>query len=159
MRDLGVIAVVQPSYLRDSGDDFLERLPDRAHALQPLRSAIDLGVLVVLSSDSDVASYKPLDTISAAVCRQTLAGQTIGPCEAITVEEAVLSHTILAARAIRAEDRLGSLEVGKLADLVVLDGDLFGSPNGDIDKIDTLLTVVDGKIAFGQHCSTDMPTE
>jgi hypothetical protein len=149
MRDLGVIAVCQPSYLRDSGDDFLERLAGRAHQLQPLREALDLGTRVVLSSDSDVASYRPLDTISAAVLRRTLAGQAIGPQQAITVEEAVLAHTIEAAYAIRAEDRIGSIEVGKLADLVVLDGDLFGCGPGGISELGVDLTVIGGRVVFG----------
>src|SRR5262249_55081850 len=117
MRDLGVIAICQPGYLRDSGDEFLDRLPERAHRLQPLRSALGLGIPVVLSSDSDVASYRPLDTIGAAMARRTASGRAIGADQALTAEQAVLAHTIAAAHAIRAEQRLGSLEVGKLADL------------------------------------------
>jgi predicted amidohydrolase YtcJ len=148
MRDLGVIAICQPSYLRDSGDDFLARLPGRAHRLQPVRAALDLGVRVVLSSDSDVASYRPLDTIAAAVTRQTLAGQVIGADQALSTQEAVLAHTIDAAFAIRAEHRTGSLRAGKLADIVVLDGDLFSCAPADISKLRADLTVIGGQIAF-----------
>jgi len=148
MKELGVIAVVQPTYLHDSGDDFLERLPTRAHALLPLRTAIDLGIRVVLSSDSDVVSYRPLDTISAAVLRRSISGQVLGPHEVITLEEAVLAHTIGAAYAVRAEDRIGSLEVGKLADLVVVDGDLFGCDPTEISGLKMFLTVIDGQIVF-----------
>lgn len=148
MKQLGVIAVVQPTYLHDSGDDFLERLPTRAHALLPLRSALDLGVRVVLSSDSDVCSYRPLDTISAAVLRRSISGQVLGADEAITLEEAVLSHTIGAAHALRAEERLGSLEVGKLADLVVIDGELFGCDPAEISKLNVFMTIMDGEIVY-----------
>jgi predicted amidohydrolase YtcJ len=148
MRDLAVIAVCQPSYLRDSGDDFLERLPGRAHRLQPLRAALELGIRVVLSSDSDVASYRPLDTIAAAVTRQTLAGQVIGAAQALSTQEAVLAHTIDAAFAIRAEHRTGSLRRGKLADVVVLNGDLFSSAPADISKLRADLTVIGGRVAF-----------
>jgi predicted amidohydrolase YtcJ len=148
MRDLGVIAVCQPSYLRDSGDDFLERLPGRAHRLQPLRAALDIGIRVVLSSDSDVASYRPLDTISAAVLRRTQSGQQIGSGQAISVQEAVLAHTITAAYALRAEGRIGSLEAGKLADVVILNGDLFRCDPGEICGIGVDMTVIGGSIAF-----------
>lgn len=148
MRDLGVVAVCQPSYLRDSGDDFLDRLPGRAHRLQPLRAMLDLGIRVALSSDSDVVSYRPLDTISAAVLRHTLSGQAIGPEQAITIEEAVLAHTIGAAYAIRAEDRIGSLEAGKLADLVILGGDLFRCDPGEIRELGVDMTVIGGRVAF-----------
>jgi hypothetical protein len=147
MRDLGVITVNQPSYLRDSGDEFLSRLGERAHRLQPLRKELDLGITVVLSSDSDVASYRPLDTIAAAVARQTLKGQPIGADQALTVEEAVRAHTIDAAFALGMEDRLGSLETGKLADLVVLDGDPFTIPTQRIANIGVWMTVLGGVIS------------
>jgi predicted amidohydrolase YtcJ len=147
MSDLGVITVNQPSYLRDSGDEFLTRLGERAHRLQPLREELDLGITVVLSSDSDVASYRPLDTIAAAVARRTLKGQPIGADQALTVEEAVRAHTIDAAFALGMEDRLGSLETGKLADLVVLDGDPFTTPTQQIADLGVWLTVLGGVIS------------
>lgn len=147
MRDLGAFLVAQPSYLRDSGDDFLERLPGRAHRLEPLRTALELGVPVVLSSDSDVASFRPMDTIASAIQRETLSGSFLGVDQALTVEEAVRSHTIEAARAIRAEERLGSIEAGKLADIVVIDGDLFGSAPEEIRELAIGMTMIGGRIA------------
>jgi len=148
MADLGVITVNQPSYLYESGDDFLVRLPDRAQGLQPLRDEIRAGVRVVVSSDSDVASYRPLDTISAAVERRTREGEPIGADHALTVEEAARAHTIEAAVSIFAEDRLGSIEEGKLADLVILDADPFAVEPHEIREIPAWMTVLDGKIVF-----------
>jgi len=148
MRDLGVIAVCQPSYLHDSGDEFLDAMPGIAHWLQPLRAELDLGIRVVLSSDSDVASYRPLDTIAAAVRRRTRTGRAIGPAQALTVAEAVLAHTIDAAFAIGAEQRLGSLEPGKLADLVILGGDLLGCPAEEISGLGVDVTVIAGRVAY-----------
>jgi predicted amidohydrolase YtcJ len=147
MRDLGVIAVCQPSYLYDSGDEFLDAMPGIAHGLQPLRAELDLGIRVVLSSDSDVASYRPLDTIAAAVRRRTRSGRAIGPDQALTVAEAVLAHTIDAAFAIGAEQRLGSLEPGKLADLVILGGDMLGCPAEEITGLGADITVIAGRVA------------
>ncbi|HVA08096.1 MAG TPA: amidohydrolase family protein, partial [Acidimicrobiales bacterium] len=143
MRDLGVITVNQPSYLYDSGDDFLARLGTRAHRLQPLREELDAGIRVVLSSDAFVASYKPLDTIAAAVLRRTRDGQAIGEAQALTVSEAVMAHTIDAARAIRMEDLVGSIEPGKLADFVILDGDPF-SPAADALTTARIRTTIQG---------------
>jgi predicted amidohydrolase YtcJ len=148
MRDLGVIAVCQPSYLHDSGDEFLDAMPGIAHWLQPLRAELDMGIRVVLSSDSDVASYRPLDTIAAAVRRQTRTGRAIGCDQAMTVVEAVLAHTIDAAFAIGAEQRLGSLEPAKLADLVILGGDLLGCPAEEISRIGVDVTVIAGQVAY-----------
>jgi predicted amidohydrolase YtcJ len=102
----------------------------------------------VLSSDSDVASYRPLDTIAAAMMRRTASGRAIGADQALTAEQAVLAHTIAAAHAIRAEGRLGSLEAGKLADLVVIDGDLFACSPAEIRELGIGMTVIGGEVAF-----------
>jgi hypothetical protein len=79
--------------------------------------------------------------------RRTLKGQPIGADQALTVEEAVRAHTIDAAFALAMEDRLGSLETGKLADLVVLDGDPFTMPTQQIADLRVWLTVLDGAIS------------
>jgi predicted amidohydrolase YtcJ len=150
---LGAITVNQTNYLHDSGDEFLARLGERAHGLQPLRAELDAGITVLLSSDSDVTSYRPLDTVRSAIERRTRAGAPIGPSQALTLEEALRAHTISAAYALRMEDRIGSIEVGKLADIVVVDGDLT---NTDVDEISVLgiwLTVLDGRVAHAEDRS------
>jgi predicted amidohydrolase YtcJ len=143
---LGAITVNQTSYLHDSGDEFLARLGKRAHGLLPLRDELDAGIPVVLSSDSDVASYRPLDTIRSAIDRRTRAGASIGASQALTLEEALRAHTITAAHALRMEDRIGSLEPGKLADLVVVDGDLATTPVEELSALEVWLTVLDGRV-------------
>jgi len=148
MAKLGVIAVNQPGYLYDSGDEFLERLGDRAHMVQPFRAELDAGVTVVLSSDSDVASYRPLDTISAALQRKTINGLDIGADQTLTIEEAVRAHTIDAAFALFAEDRVGSIEAGKHADLVIIDGDLFGAEPEAIPHLPIWRTMIGGEIVY-----------
>jgi len=149
MARLGVIAVNQPSLLVDSGDEFLARLGERGHWLQPMRAELNAGVRLVLSSDSDVCSYRPLDTIAAAVLRTSLGGRVLGPDQSITVEEAVRAHTIEAANSLFAEERLGSIEVGKHADLTVIDGDLFGVPSERIGDLEIWLTVINGEVVYG----------
>jgi predicted amidohydrolase YtcJ len=148
MASLGIVTVNQPLYLFDSGDDFLVRLGSRAHGLQPLRSEVDRGVSIVLSSDSFVASYKPLETIAAAVMRRTRRGEPIGADEALTVEESVRAYTVEAARALGMEAAIGSLEPGKLADLVVLGDDVFAVSPERIQDVPIEMTVVGGEPAF-----------
>jgi len=145
---LGMVTVNQPSYLRDSGDDFLTRLGERAQRLQPLRDELDAGVAVVLSSDSDVASYRPLDTIASALERRTLSGAAIGLDQAMTLDEALLAHTRTAAYALQIDDRLGSLVAGAKADVVILDGDLRTSEPREIRETPTWLTVLDGRVVY-----------
>ena len=154
---LGVITVNQPSYLRDSGDEFLARLGARAHGLQPLLEELAAGITVVLSSDSDVASYRPFDTIRAAMERRTSSGAPIGPSQALTLESALRAHTIAAAYALFMDDVVGSIEVGKLADLVVVDGDLVATDVAEISALDVWLTVLDGRIVHAKDTSLLTP--
>ena len=76
MRRLGATAVNQPSYLLDYGDEYAEMLGDAVHDLQPWRDELDAGVRVVISSDSDVSSYRPLTTIANAMLRRTRDGMS-----------------------------------------------------------------------------------
>lgn len=146
MAGLGIVTINQPTYLRDSGDEFVLRLGERAGRLLPLRDEMDRGVTVVLSSDSDVASFRPLDTIANAVGRRTASGSVIGEGQRLSVEEALRAHTADAAFALHRERDIGSIEVGKRADLVVLERDLAGLPPSDIPGVPVRMTVVDGAI-------------
>jgi hypothetical protein len=149
MAELGVVVVGQPRYFWDAGDAWLAVFdPERAQRLQPYREMLEAGVRVALSSDAPVASYRPLDTIAAAVVRTTASGATIGIDQALTVEEAVRACTIDAAASFFADDRRGSLDAGKLADIVVLDGDLFATTPEHIAELGVWMTVVDGEVVY-----------
>jgi predicted amidohydrolase YtcJ len=114
----------------------------------PLRDQLELGIRPAISSDAFVQSYRPLDTIAAAMHRVTPSGLRVGPDQELKVEEAVAAHTINAARALHLEDRIGSIEVGKLADFVVLDGDLLATPAEAIRAIPIWMTVVGGEVLY-----------
>ncbi|HEY5988059.1 MAG TPA: amidohydrolase family protein, partial [Streptosporangiaceae bacterium] len=118
----------------------------RAGRLLPLRDEMNRGVTVVLSSDSDVASFRPLDTLANAVRRRTASGSVIGGDQRLSVEEGLRAHTADAAFALHRERDIGSIEAGKLADLVVLEQDLVGLPPSDIPDVPVWMTVVDGAI-------------
>jgi hypothetical protein len=149
MARLGVMVVGQPRYFWDAGDVWLNVLDaDRAHRLQPYRELLDGGVRFALSSDAPVASHRPLDTIASAVSRTTVSGAVIGGDQALRVDEAIRACTADAAASYFADDRLGTLEVGKLADIVVLDRDLFTTPTADIGEVSVDLTLVGGAIAY-----------
>ncbi|HEV8489984.1 MAG TPA: amidohydrolase [Candidatus Limnocylindrales bacterium] len=151
MARLGVIAIGQPRYFHDAGDDWLAALDGpRAHRLQPYRELAEAGVRFVISTDAPVASYRPVDTIASAVLRRTASGATIGVDQALTVEEAVRAYTLDAAFSYFAEDRLGSLEPGKLADITVLDGDLLATAPDRIPDLAVATTIVDGNLAFAR---------
>jgi predicted amidohydrolase YtcJ len=148
MASLGIIPVNQPNMLCDCGDEFVSRLGQRAHRLEPMREELDAGIKPVLSSDAFVTSFNPLHTIANALDRKTRQGQPIGEEQRLTLEEALRAHTIDAAVSIRMEDRLGSLEAGKLADLVILDGDLHSAAPAEIRDIPTWRTILGGEVLW-----------
>ena len=86
--------------------------------------------------------------ISAAVNRRTRTGQSIGADQALTVEEAIRGYTIDAARSFYAEDRLGSIEPGKLADFVVFESDPFAGSPADLAGTGIRMTVLGGDAAY-----------
>lgn len=151
MRQVRAIAVNQPSYLHDYGDEYVEALGEAAHDLQPWRDELDAGVRVVISSDSDVASYRPLTTISNAMLRRTRDGLSIGPRHRLTLEEALFAHTIDAAYAIGADHRIGSLEPTKDADLTIVGGDIRSMDAASVAELPVRSTVVRGETRFGHE--------
>ncbi len=144
--EYGVIPVNQPNFLHDSGGDFMRRLGERAHRLQPMREEIDLGLRPVLSSDSFVSSLRPMDTVANAVRRTTREGEPIGAEQAVTLHEALRAHTLDAAHSLGVEDRLGALRPGHLADVVVLDQDVESLPQERLREVNAWMTVLDGRI-------------
>jgi len=122
----------------------------------PLRSYIDAGVIVAGGSDhmigfdknKAVNPYNPFFQMWMAITRQTREGNTLGPEQRISREEALKMHTTWAAYLQFAEDERGSIEVGKLADLVVIDRDFLACPVEEIKDIEPRMTIIEGKIVY-----------
>ena len=126
---LHVIASMQPYHLMDDGRWAEKRIgPERAKTSYAFRSLLDTGAVLAFGSDWPVAPMVPLQGIYGAVTRRTLDGKHPNgwvPEQKITVEEAVKAYTMGAAYASFEDGIKGSLEPGKLADLVVLSDDIF----------------------------------
>ncbi len=111
----------------------------------PLKSMVDAGVRVVLESDSN--SYVWQD-FAAAITRKDRNGKVWAPQERVDRPTALRMFTSWAADYVLKPDKIGSIEPGKYADLVVLDKDYLTVPDDDIAKIQPQLTVFDGRIIF-----------
>jgi predicted amidohydrolase YtcJ len=147
MRRLGVVAVLQPNFVYALGEHMRAVLAEEQLAhLIPFRGLLKAGVPVALSADGH--PQEPLYGVYAAVVRETKTGHVLGPKEAVSVMEALRSYTRTSAYARFEEERRGSLEAGKLADLVVLDRDIRTVPPDEIKETHVLLTVKDGKVVF-----------
>ncbi len=114
----------------------------------PIRAIQDSGIVWGLGTDATiVAHYQPFITLGWTVSGKSINGNTVID-EPITREEALIAHTRSNAYLMFKEDDIGSLEVGKLADLVVLDRDYMTIPADDIFDIESVLTMVGGRIVY-----------
>ncbi|MFJ2811546.1 amidohydrolase [Kitasatospora sp. NPDC087271] len=129
----------------DMEEDFVGA--ERAAYAWPYRDAIDAGVRVASGSDAPVTFPDWRQGVATMVLRESKAdGRVSGPEQRIGLAEAIRTYTIDAAWQDFADDWKGSLEVGKVADLCVLDGDLLAADAHDIPAMPVVLTVVDGQI-------------
>ncbi len=149
---LGVIASMQPYHAIDDGR-WAEGLigAKRCETTYAFRSLLDSGARLAFGSDWFVAPPTPIEGIYAAVTRRTLDGKNPDgwiPQQKITVEEALRAYTIDAAYAGFSEATLGSLEPGKLADLVVLGRNLFDTPPNELNTVPIRTTIVGGKVVY-----------
>lgn len=150
--DLGVIASVQPYHAIDDGRWAIKRIGDkRCRTTYPFKSFLDNGVKMCFGSDWTVAPINPLLGIYAAVTRRTTDGANPNgwyPEQCITVKQAIECYTINNAFAAFEEKKKGSITVGKLADLVVLDQDILSIDPVAIEHVNVAMTVLGGKITY-----------
>jgi predicted amidohydrolase YtcJ len=147
-----VIASMQPYHAVDDGRWADRRLgPGRRSGAYAFRWLLDAKATVAFGSDWSVAPISPILGIAAAVTRATIDGKQPGgwgPDQKITAEEALRAYTVTAAYAAFEEKEKGSLEIGKLADFVVLSDDVLSVRPEAIDKIQIDQTVVGGNVVF-----------
>lgn len=152
MGNLGIIASVQPYHAIDDGRWAEGKIgSERCRTTYAFRSLLDAGVRLACGSDWTVAPLNPLTGIYAAVTRRTLDGRHPEgwfPEQKIALEEALHGYTLNGAYAEFAEDRKGSVEAGKLADLVVLDRNIFDIPSEKIIEAQVVMTIVGGRIVY-----------
>jgi predicted amidohydrolase YtcJ len=154
-RSLGVIASFQGFWAQE--DDYIRDLtipvlgPARSRWIYPIESVLNSGAVVVGGSDWTVSSLNPLDAIQVAVTRRSVEvpnGPPFIPEERADLPRMLAAYTINAAFAHRSERETGSLEVGKLGDIVVLDQNLFEIPLTQIHSVKVLLTIVEGREVY-----------
>ena len=146
---LGIMVVTQPSFIYYNGDRYLKTVPKpNLEHLYPLSTLIKNGVGVAGSSDCPVVPANPILGIYSAVSRKTEAGDFFLPDEQVTPLEVIKMYTLDAAKATFEERMKGSIEPGKLADLVVLNGDPTKLPADEIKDIEVEMTILGGDVVW-----------
>jgi predicted amidohydrolase YtcJ len=149
IHDLGILPTIFGAYPYYHGDKILPAFgADRLEWMFAARSFLDAGVKVSAHSDHSASPYLPLMGIHALVNRRTTNGLPIGESQRVTVMEAIKLYTINAAYQSFDEDMMGSIEVGKFADFVVLGEDILAVQPERIIDIPVEMTIVGGQIVY-----------
>jgi predicted amidohydrolase YtcJ len=147
MKRLGMYAAVHP-WAVINGAIMRQGFGDGAYDMPPLAAIQDSGIAWGLGSDGSAANqYLPFTTLSFAVTGR-MAGGARAIRQTIRREDALIAHTRKNAYFVFQESNLGSLQPGKLADLVVLDRDYLTVPADQIDDIRPVMTIVGGRIVY-----------
>lgn len=124
--------------------------PERAERMNPLAEAVDKDLLFTIHSDCPVTPISPLFSIWAAVNRLTSSGKVLGSDQRIDVVTALKSMTVYGAALNFEENETGTLEVGKNADMIILEEDPTQVNPKDIKDLKVLSTFINGKAVYGQ---------
>ncbi len=147
---IGVIASVQPYHAIDDGVWAEKRIgKERIRYTHAYKTFLDNNVIVSFGTDWPVAPLNPMLGLYAAVTRRTVDDKNPGgwiPEQKLSIEEAIKCYTLNSAYAGFMEDKTGSIEVGKFADLIVIDRNLLSIPPDEIKDAKVIMTVFDGKI-------------
>jgi predicted amidohydrolase YtcJ len=149
---LGIIASMQPTHATSDMPWAADRLgPGRVKGAYAWRTVLDRGGRLALGSDFPVEDVNPFFGIYSAVTRQDQKGNPPGgwyPDQRLTLQEAIRGFTQDAAFAAFEESSRGTIEPGKLADLTIVQGDLFSTPASELFKTKVRATVVGGRIVY-----------
>jgi hypothetical protein len=141
---LGILVATQPGFLSALGDGFVAAFPGTHDQLYAIGSWRRAGLTVAASSDAPVISPDPRLGLRDAILRRTAEGRLLGPGEELTPLDALRLYTTEAAYAMHRDPELGSLEVGKQADFVILDGNPLTTAPEELPALRVLATAVDG---------------
>ncbi|MDF2682140.1 MAG: amidohydrolase [Brevibacillus sp.] len=159
--EMGVTASMQPEHMAASQEfadnAYLARLgQEREPFTWPIKTLLTSGATLAFGSDFPIVELNPLTEIYRAVTRLHNDGLPEGgwnPSERITLAQALRAYTLGPAYGTFREHELGTLEVGMLADIIVLEHNLFQFPTDMIRDTKVILTIMDGQIVYEDQCS------
>lgn len=159
MAQYNIAAVLQPTFIYWEGDLLFRDVGQRwAQNYKPARTYLDRGIVVTASSDvTSTVLANPFIALYALVTHKNKLGQHVAPQEAISREEALRAYTMSGTWLTHEEQLKGTLEVGKLADIAVLDRDYFSVPDEEIKDIQVDLPIVGGDVVWERELADRKP--
>jgi predicted amidohydrolase YtcJ len=148
MKALGVIPTPFSTYVYFHGEKMPEFGEERLDSMFALRSFLDAGIGATMASDYPPGPFEPMMALQSMVTRTDISGRTWGPRQKITIEEALRVCTLNGAYASFEEHEKGSLEPGKLADLVVLGRNPLTEDPASLVSIPVERTMVGGRWVY-----------
>ncbi len=148
IKELGMIPTPNPRFLYLNGERYFKFFGERANSMFPCKSWAEAGVKAAIGTDGPIVGVNPLLGLSSTIDRRTSAGNPIGAEQNISILEAIRMYTYNGAYATFDDNIKGSLEVGKLADIAVFDGDLLAATSAELEEIKCVLTMVDGEVVY-----------
>lgn len=151
MKELNIQAYIQPVFIQSDMDMAEDRIGDRIKTSYNWRTLADEGIHISMGTDSPVEDMEPIANIYSAVTRKSISSpdrQPWHPEESLTLDEAIKFYTEASAYAAGDEDKKGKIKKGYLADMTVLDKDIYAVPAEEIKDIKVAMTVVGGEITY-----------
>ncbi|MCM3568612.1 amidohydrolase [Neobacillus mesonae] len=148
IKNLGLIPIPNPPFPYEFGDTYLHNYGDRVNYMYAARDFIDRDIVAAAGSDAPVTDYHPLLGIHVAVNRKSQSGKEVGINQSISLMEAIRLYTWNGAYASFDEKIKGSIEVGKLADLIVLSESILKCKPDGIRDIKVEATMIDGELLY-----------
>jgi predicted amidohydrolase YtcJ len=151
IKELGVAPSSSIGYMYGIGDQYAENFgPERVRWLHPHKTMQAMGIIAGGNNDCPVTYYSPFAQMYAAVTRKSMSGQVVAPEEAISIADTIRTYTWNGAYLAKEENIKGSIEPGKLADMIILDRDILNIPSEEIKDVKVLTAIVDGKIVHSR---------
>lgn len=149
IKQAGVVPIPNPGFFNENAEIYVKYYGDRINWMFPLRSYLDNGIIAALGSDSPVIEADPMIGLYGALTRaDKCSGIVAGEDQRIGIMDAIRMYTYNGAYASLEENIKGSIEPGKLADLVVLSENILETPVEDLKSVKADMTVIDGQIVY-----------
>lgn len=153
MKELGVVIIPNPAFIYANGDSYIKNFGERVNVMYPANDYLEKGIPFAFASDTPIVDHNPLLGIHAAVNRKSISGQDVGVSQRVSVQDAIKAYTYMGAYASFDEKIKGSIEVGKLADLVILDESVLSLDTEKIKDVSVVMTIIDGVVEYEKPLS------